>query len=317
MPVSISLGSLLGIKDLLWCASQIDYDDSVWIPETWGMECFGVVSAVACNSRCRTIGSSVINVYSRSPAVIAMGAATADTISDGRLILGLGSSSPAIVENLHGQPFDKPMSRVSEYVDIIREILSGDTIGHTGDMFNLQGFRLLIQPPRKKIPIYLAAVNHRMVRLAWRKADGVIFYLRPPSEMTNTIRQMQKSRRIQTTCQVITAVSGDAKAAVRRARQTLAFYISVGRIYREFLASCGYDTAVRNIYSGYRQGGLASAASRVPDTMIRDLTVCGTPEQCSMSLERLRSSGIDDIIVQFNPVGEVRKSFADLMAMLH
>ena len=316
MSISISLGSLLGIKDLLWCASQIDSDHSVWIPETWGMECFGVISAVACSSKCRTIGSSIINVYSRSPATIAMGAATADTVSDGRLILGLGSSSPAIVENLHGQTFDLPLSRVSEYVDVIREILKGDVISHTGDLFNLQGFRLLIQPPRKEIPIYLAAVNRKMVELAWRKADGVIFYLRPLTEMAETMRHMQKGRRIQTTCQVITAVSEDGKAAIKRARLTLAFYISVGQIYREFLASSGYGMAIQRIYSEYCQGGLAAAASCIPDYMLKDLTICGTPEQCRASLARFCNTGIDDIIVQFNPVGEVRKSFTDLMVML-
>ena len=315
MGVSYALGSLLSIDDLLWCASRVGPEDSVWVPETWGMDCFSVMAEVAHRSECRTIGSSILNVYSRSPSAMAMGAATVDTLSGGRLILGIGASSPAIVEGFHGYAYDRPLQRVRECVQIVRLALGGGRIDYDGQLFKLRGFSLLIKPPRTSIPIYLAAVNPRMVNLAWEVADGVIFYLRPPGEMGETIRRMQQRRRIRTACPVITAVSEDAERAYERARRTLAFYVSVARVYREFLAGNGFARETSMIYGQYKKSGLADAHQAVSDHMLRSLTICGTPQECLSGLESLRETGVDEPIIQFNPVGDVRESFKLLAGM--
>ena len=136
------------------------------------------------------IGSSIINIYSRSPSLIAMGAATIDTISNGRLVLGLGTSSMPIVEDFHGNKFEKPILRMKEYVEIIRQILSGKQVNFNGKIFGLKNFSLLIKPPRRNIPIYLAAVNQQMVELCWQIGDGVIFFLRPLKELEKTIKKI-------------------------------------------------------------------------------------------------------------------------------
>lgn len=306
---SYSLGSLLDIDEVMWCAAQVGSDDSVWIPETWGMECMSVAAAVSQRSSCRYIGSSILNVYSRSPAALAMGAATLDTISGGRFVLGIGSSSSAIVEGLHGMVYDRPVLRVRECVDIVRMALGGGRIDYAGEIYNLRGFALLVRPPRADIPIYLAAVNSRMMRLAWDIADGVILYLRPPSEISEMLHSMQGGRRIQVACQIITAVSHDARAAYARARRTLAFYVSVGAVYREFLAAHGYEEHIRSILVGYRSGGLEAACAAVPDEMLYTLTACGTPRECAASIEAFAKAGVDEPILQFNPVGDIKESF--------
>ena len=107
--ISYSLGSLLSIDELLRCAEKTARykPHAVWVPETWGMENFAMLGAVAQRTHSK-IGSSIINIYSRSPALIAMGAATIDTLSNQRLILGLGASSIPIVEELHGSKFERP-----------------------------------------------------------------------------------------------------------------------------------------------------------------------------------------------------------------
>lgn len=316
MAASYGLGSLLSIDDLLWCASRLGPEDSVWIPETWGMECFSIMSAVAHRSRCRTIGSSVVNVYSRSPATLAMGAATMDDISGGRFILGLGASSRAMVEGFHGYGYDMPLRRVREAVEIVRLALGGERIDHAGQAFRTRGFSLLVRP-RRRIPIYLAAVNQNMARLAWDVADGVILYLRPPQEMRETIRRMQQKRRIRTVCQVITAASPDAEDAYRRARATLAFYVSVGKVYRDFLTRHGYAREARAIREEYARGGLSAASGMVPDRMLRDLTACGTPEECGSHIRTIADAGVDEPVMQFNPVGDdVRESFRLLAGAL-
>ena len=122
-----SLGSLLSVNEILYCATKLSSHnpDSIWIPETWGMENFSMLSTVSQIAKKPSIGSSIINIFSRSPALIAMGAATTDTISNGRLILGLGASSVPIIENFHGYKFEKPVSRMKEYIHIIRQLVSG------------------------------------------------------------------------------------------------------------------------------------------------------------------------------------------------
>ena len=306
---SYGLGSLLSIDDLLWCASNVSRDDSIWIPETWGMECFSVMSAIAHTSNCKRIGSSILNVYSRSPAVLAMGAVTMDVISKGRFVLGLGVSSPKIVQGLHGQSYDTPLQRIRESIQIIRYALDGKKINHTGSIYDTEGFSLLVYKYSKHIPLYLAAVNKKMINLAWEVADGVLFYLRPLDELHHTINTMQQRRRIQTAYQIITAVSDDAEAAYGRARQTLAFYISVGRVYREFLAQHGYRNITDRIYNEYRTSGLKRVAQLVPDDMLHALTACGTPRECKSTIQSAQRAGLTEVIMQFNPVGDVRESF--------
>lgn len=310
MKLSYSLGSLLSISDLLTCAEKLakHNPDTVWIPETWGMENFAMLSAV-CQRTPAKIGSSIINIFSRSPALVAMGAATIDTISNQRLILGLGTSSIPIVEGLHGYKFSKPLRRMREYVEIIRLVLTGTKIDYRGQIFSLKGFTLLIRPPRKNIPIYVAAINQKMVDLTWEVADGVIFYLRPISEMKNTIPKMQAKRTIDVACQFITCVSKDEEVAKERAQKTLAFYVSVGEIYRKFLAQNGFKNETDNIYSEYLKSGLKSNHEFVTDSMLESLVICGTPEQCKEQLRRIYDCGVTHPIIQFNPIGDVQESF--------
>lgn len=312
---SYSLGSLLSIDDLLWCASSVGRDDSIWVPETWGMECFSIMSAVAHQSRCRQIGSSILNIYSRSPAALAMGAVTMDVLSRGRFVLGLGVSSSKIVQNLHGYPYDAPLQRMRESIQIIRSAMDGKRIDHTGSIYDTEGFSLLVSRYSQSIPMYIAAVNRRMIHLAWELADGVIFYLRPLDELQDTIRIMQQERRIQIAHQIITAVSDDAESAYDRARQTLAFYISVGDTYRRFLAGCGYEDITGRIYNEYKSSGLKRVAQLIPDDMLHDLTACGTLQECRSAIQSARRAGVTELILQFNPVGDVRESFKMLAAI--
>ena len=311
MRIACSLGSVLSIREVLECAESVAGTDveAIWIPETWGMESYAIQSAVASRTTRQKIGSSIVNVYSRSPATIAMGAATLDTISGKRALIGLGTSSVPIVEGLHGYRLSSPLQRTREYVEIIRLALSGQRIDYAGKIFNLRGFSLLARPPRQSIPIYLAAVNQKMVDLAWQIADGVIFYLRPKDEMARTISRMQSQRRIDVACQLITCVSEDPDMAERRAKKTLAFYVAVGRIYREFLAENGFAKEAGRILEEYKASGLGSLEDSVPDRMVEELCIAGTPDSCKRQLRRFRQTGMDMPIIQFNPVGDTKESF--------
>lgn len=309
---------MLSINEIIACSRILsDYDaDSIWIPETWGMECGPIISTISQITKKPKIGSSVINIYSRSPSLIAMQAATIDTLSDGRLILGLGTSSKEIVENWHGLEFKKQLQRMREYVEIIRQIMTGHKISYDGEFFHLKNFSLLIKPIRNKIPIYLAAINQKMVELTWEIADGAIFYLRPLNEMKEVITKMQNKRKINVACQLITCVSNDPEKALTRAKKTIAFYVSVGKIYRDFLAKSGYERETKAIFDEYKRSGLAENYKLVSDSMVNSLSLCGTPNEIPRKLEQFARTGMDLPILQFNPIGDVAESFNLLVSSL-
>ena len=318
MRIACSLGSLLSVEEVLQC-TQIISDtkiDSIWIPETWGMENFSMLGAVANNTNTQKIGSSIINIYSRSPSTIAMGSATIDTLSNGRLILGLGTSSVPIVEDFHGEKFENPVQRMREYVEIIRLSLTKKQINYSGKIFNLKNFTLLIDPKRKSIPIYLAAINEKMVNLCWEIADGVIFYLRPLEEMKKTIFKMQSQKNIDVACQIITCISNDSEEAIQRAKKTIAFYVSVGKIYRDFLANNGFKNETNNIFEEFKKSGFKSNHELVTDSMLNSLSISGSPEEAKIQLEKFRNAGINLPIIQFNPIGNTIESFSLLKKTL-
>jgi len=311
MRLAYGLGSLLSVNQILDCSTFLSkYNiDTIWIPETWGMENFAILSMVSQKALSPKIGSSIINVYSRSPSLVAMGAATIDIISNGRLILGLGTSSLPIVRDFHGQHFEKPVSRIKEYVEIIRLVLSGKKVNYNGNFFTLKDFSLLIKTKRDYIPIYLAAVNQKMVEQTWEIADGVIFYLRPKSELKDIIKKMQNKRKIDVACQIITCVSHDSQKAIDRAKKSLSFYIAVGKIYREFLAKNGFQKESDEIYQEFKKSGLEKIHELVPDSMLGPLTICGTPDESIKQLKKFQETGLNLPIIAFNPIGDVKESF--------
>jgi alkanesulfonate monooxygenase SsuD/methylene tetrahydromethanopterin reductase-like flavin-dependent oxidoreductase (luciferase family) len=311
MRVACSLGSLLSVNEVMQCSKIISKTktNTIWVPETWGMENFSMLGAVAAKTSSQKIGSSIINIYSRSPSTIAMGAATIDTLSNGRLVLGLGTSSIPIVESFHGVKFEKPVQRMKECVEIIRLALSGKQINYDGEIFKLNNFTLLIKPQRNEIPIYVAAINKKMVDLAWSIGDGVIFYLRPLKEMKETISKMQSKKKLDVACQLITCVSDNSEEAIQRAKKTVAFYISVGDIYREFLAKNGFQNEVSEIFEEFKKSGFKTNYKLVTDSMLKSLTICGTSEECKKQLTNFVNAGIDQPILQFNPIGETMDSF--------
>jgi alkanesulfonate monooxygenase SsuD/methylene tetrahydromethanopterin reductase-like flavin-dependent oxidoreductase (luciferase family) len=318
MRIACSLGSLLSVNEVLECSEIVSKTnvDSIWIPETWGMENFSMLGAVSNKTISQKIGSSIINIYSRTPSTIAMGAATTDILSNGRLVLGLGTSSEPIIEDFHGEKFENPIQRMKEYVEIIRLALSKKQISYSGKIFNLNNFTLLIEPKRQSIPIYMAAINQKMVNLAWEIGDGVIFYLRPLDEMKKTISKMQSEREIDVACQIITCISDDSEKAIQRAKKTLAFYVSVGKIYREFLAKNGFENETNEIFEEFKKSGFKSNHELVTDSMLNSLCIAGSPDEARSQLNEFREAGIDLPIIQFNPIGDVIESFSLLKKTL-
>jgi probable F420-dependent oxidoreductase len=317
MRVGFSLGPLLSMDEVVKCAALADgRADSVWVPESWGRESFATLGAVAQATKKVRLGTSIISIFSRTPATIAMGAATLDALSNGRSIIGLGTSTEAIVEGWHGVKFAKPVSRMKEYVECIRLMTSGEKVSYSGEFFKVSNFKML-NAPKRQVPIFLAAVNKRMLALAAEKADGVILYLRPLQELKKTVAELRETAgsKFEIALSLICAVSdSEPEKAKERAAKTLAFYIAVGKYYRNFLAENGYRREVQMITEAYQKNGGDAAGKQVPQEMLEALAVCGTKKECQGALARFASAGVTLPILQVNPVEGAESSFREMLS---
>jgi len=243
MRVGYSLGPLLSADEVLKCARLADGKedvDSVWVPESWGRESFVTLGAISQITKKVRLGTSIVSIFSRTPATVAMGAVTLDMLSGNRAVIGLGSSTEAIVESWHGAKFEKPASRMREFVECLNLMTSGEKVDYAGNFFRASNFKLLNAPARKHVPVFMAAVNKRMVSLAGELADGVILYLRPLDELKMTVAEIRQStagKEFEVALSLICAVSdSEPEKARKRAAKTLAFYVAVGKYYSKFLA---------------------------------------------------------------------------------
>ncbi|MDQ3883017.1 MAG: LLM class flavin-dependent oxidoreductase [Thermoproteota archaeon] len=316
-----SLGPLLSMHDTLLCAKLADREanvDSLWLPESWGRESFSTLGAISQVTKRVRLGTSIVNIYSRTPATVAMAATTLDMLSNNRTIIGLGASTAAIVENWHGLEFHKPTSRMKEYIDCLRLINMGEKVYYKGEFFKIKNFKILHQPQRTHIPIFTAAVNKKMISIASLLADGTLLYLRPFQELKRTaskLKQATKGKDFEIACSFICAVSDrDPEKARRRAAKTLAFYVAVGKYYSNFLAENGFKTEVEEINKEYKKSDVDSAAKCVSDRMLDSLAICGNGEECRESLSKFITTGITLPILQFNPIGDPETSFKEMLS---
>ena len=316
-----SLGPLLSMREILLCAKMADQQenvDSLWVPESWGRESFATLGAISQVTRKVSLGTSIINIYSRTPAIVAMAATTLDMLSDNRTIIGLGASTAAIVENWHGLKFNRPASRMKEYIECLRFMTRGEKVKYDGEFFQINNFKILHQPQRENIPIFMAAVNKKMVSMASKLADGILLYLRPLEELKRTateLKQATKGKSFEIACSFICAMSNkEPEKARARAATTLAFYIAVGEYYSKFLADNGFKIEVEEITAEYRKAGADNAAKYVSDRMLSSLVICGSSEECRESLSKFLSTGITLPIIQFNPIGDSESSFKEMLS---
>lgn len=319
--IGFSLGPLLSMDDLLRCAKMADQQqniDSLWIPESWGRESFSSLGAISQITKNVRLGTSIIGIYSRTPAITAMAATTLDMLSGNRTVIGLGASTPAIVENWHGVHFDMPARRMKEYIELVRLMTQGEKVNYSGKFFKINNFKMLHQPQRKHIPIFMAAVNKKMISIASDLADGILLYLRPFEELNKIayeLKQATKGKAFEIACSFICAVSNKEPQKARdRAAATLAFYVAVGKYYSNFLAENGFKAEVQEIIEEYKKSGAESAAKFVSDKMLSSLAICGSSEECRESLSKFVSTGITLPILQFNPLGDSESSFREMLS---
>ncbi len=305
--IAFSTGSLLNTKQILDFSSNVDTNEnvhSIWTPESWGKEAFSLLGAISQVTNRVKIGTSIINIYTRTPATIGMGAITLDLLSNQRVILGLGTSTPPLIENLHGLKFKYPLLRMREYVESLKLLFKTGKATYEGRIIKVSDFELL-EHSRDDIPIYVAGVNTKMLNLSKQIADGFILYLKPKEEIETLMREAGRygfNRPFTKTIVIITSVSNsDPSKAVKRAAKTLVFYIAVGKFYYNYLLKTRYGEVVKKIYSDYHKYGINEAIRNITPEILNDFVVAGSVNECIDQIKGFMKIGIDLPILQVNP----------------
>ncbi|MDG5820592.1 TIGR04024 family LLM class F420-dependent oxidoreductase [Natronococcus sp. A-GB7] len=280
-----------------------------WLPETWGRDAVTVLTAMARETDEIGLGPSIVNVYSRSPALLGQTMTTLQEVADGRLRAGIAPSGPAVIEGWHGVEFDRPLRRTREYLDIMRAVMSGETVNYDGDIFSLAGFRLRCDPPSEPVPIDAAGMGPKSVELAGRFADGWHAIVFTPDGLEDRLEDLRRGMElgdrdpedVRVTLSVTACALEDGDRARDLARQHLAFYVgAMGTYYRESLARQGYEEAANEIAAAWASGEQDRAVDRIPDALLDDLGAAGTPERAREELEKFAAiDGVDDLAIGF------------------
>jgi len=260
------------------------------------------------------LGSSLMNVFARSPALIGQTAATLQEVSDGRLRVGLGPSGPRVIEGWHGQSFERPLRRTRETIDIVKRVLSGEPVEYDGDIFELSGFRLRCEPPEPAPPIDAGGLGPKAVELAGRFADGWHAILFTPEGMADRLGDFERGGELgdrerasqRVTLSVPCCALADVERARELTRQHLAFYIGgMGTYYRDALARQGYEETATTVFEQWNEGERDAAIAAVDDDLLDSLAVAGTPEVCRERIERFEAiAGVDALNVSFPRAAE-------------
>jgi F420-dependent oxidoreductase-like protein len=288
-------------------ADELGYD-SFWVPEAWGYEIFSLLTEIAVHTKRIKLGTGIINVFSRSPGLIAMTAATVDEVSEGRLILGIGTSGKNVIEGFHGRPFEKPLTQVRDVIRVTRTLLSGGKLADAGaENAEYRHFRLAMTPLRKDIPIYVAALKQKAIESIGELADGWIPTFWPYDRLADGRAWIAAgaARAGRDPSKIVTApftslLPMGSEAGLQMAKQIISFYIGgMGDYYIELLSGFGFAEDCKKIADLYQMKETRSqAAAAVPDKMIEALTISGDPAHCIEELRRRRSFGIDLPILQ-------------------
>ena len=304
---SYDRGSVLRAAAL---AEDLGYD-SIWIPEAWAYEQFQLLTEIALATTRIKLATGIANVFSRSAGVLAMSAATLDEISEGRVILGLGTSGKVVVENFHGVPYQKPLTRLRETVGILRALWRGDRLEPSmSSLFDARHFKLEMKPFRPNIPIYIASLQEKAVKDVGRVADGWIPTFWPYEHFKDGIAWLKEGTRDAGRANVAINVApfmavipfDDVAMARGLIKPLVAFYIGgMGVYYHALFCRYGFkETAdrVRDLYNTDRQ----QAAAAVSDELVDAIAICGPPAACRERLAEWRRHGVGTALMNL-PAG--------------
>lgn len=284
--------------------------ESVWMPEAYGIDAISILGALAARTERIQLGTGIVNVFSRTPALLAQTAATLDLISGGRFILGLGTSGHQVISGWHGMPFDQPLQRMRETIAIVRQVLRRERLIFEGEVFRLdKGLKLLAHPVRETVPIYLATLTPGGLRLTGELADGWIPTLFSPEHMDVFLPELEAGARIAGRSLGSLAIAPHVPVSIdedrARARDALkpwvALYVGgmgsrTKNFYNDLVSHYGFADDAHTLQELYLGGKQLEAIRRVPDALVDAISLAGPPAYVRERLELWASAGVTTLL---------------------
>lgn len=277
-------------------------------------------------TRAATLGTAIVGAFTRGPAIIAMAAAAMGETAPGRFCLGIGSGSNVTVERWNGGTFELPLTRVTEVVQAVRQALDGQAMTVRGRTLSVSGFKLG-RPVPMRVPIYVAALQEKMLRQAARIADGVIVNWLSAEDVKRVVSVIRDEARaagkdpdsVTIVCRINVCPTTDPSRAREQYRRAIATYLNVP-VYRKFHQWLGRGETLRAMNERWDAGDRRGALTAVPDAVVDELNVIGAPSECQKQIVAYCDHGVTVPVLNFlnlaaDPASQGAESLAMLEAM--
>ena len=283
-------------------AEQSGYTDA-WSMEVDGIDCFAPLAAIAQATNLR-VGTAIANVYTRGPATLAMSAAGLAELAPGRFCLGIGAGSAPIVEFWNGGKFARPATRVRETLAFLRQAFSGERVTFEGETFTVKGFRFS-RPPKEAIPIHVGALRPMMLRIAGKYADGAIVNWLAPDDAKKSVAVVREAAQeagrnpddVEITARLFISVDPPSPLIDIGIRRHINAYLNVP-VYKAFHEWLGRSAALGPMWDAWASGDRKGAVAAVPQEVMNDLIVQGSPDEMKAQVQRYFDAGVDTAFLQ-------------------
>ena len=301
-------------REVLQTAEDLGYTDA-WSAEVNTNDAFTPLAAFATWTKATRLGCAIANIYTRTPTLLAQSASAMADLAPGRFCLGIGTSSPAIVENWNGVKLERPVGRMRETIAFLKQALTGEKTVATVGPYNVKGFRLG-RPPQPPPSIYVGALREKMLRIGASEADGVITnYISPKdarkvSTVANEAAKAAGKPAPDVACRIFVIATEDRQVAHMVGRYAVSAYLTTP-FYYAFHEWLGRGDLLAPMMQAWQAGDRPQALGLVPASVVDDIFVFGSAEECRAKIKLYCEMGITTPILNIIPTERDPKDQAE------